>query len=165
MRLFRHKRGREIELDEILLDSSNLPAFNKGRVEGRLETPIRARSVYAVGGVFALIAGIFLYQLVTLQVVNGESYIQKSENNRLDKTVLFASRGTILDRVGELLAWNIDSTHVQLFSEREYNTRRGIGHIVGYVSYPQRDRAGFYYRTEYQGLSGERGHLATFWRV
>lgn len=158
MRLFRHKKGREIELDEILLDSSNLPAFNKGRLEGRLETPIRARSVYAVGVVFLLVIGSFLYQLVSLQVIHGEEYIAKSENNRLDQTVLFASRGAILDRAGELLAWNVDSTHVQKFSEREYSTRRGIGHIVGYVSYPQRDKAGFYYRTEYKGLSGaEKG--------
>ena len=161
MRLFRHKRGREIELDEILLDSSNLPAFNKGRVEGRLETPIRAQSVYSVGVVFLLIVCVFLYQLVSLQVLHGAEYTAKSENNRLDQTVLFASRGAILDRVGELLAWNVDSTHVQKFSEREYNVRRGIGHIVGYVSYPQRDKAGFYYRTEYQGLSGAEKAFST----
>lgn len=154
MRLFRHKRGREIELDEILLDSSNLPAFNKGRMEGRLETPIRARSVYAVGGVFLLIVSVFMYQLVTLQVVKGAEYMEKSENNKLDQTVLFASRGAIFDSAGELLAWNIDSTHIQQFSERAYSLRRGVGHIVGYVSYPQRDKAGFYYRTEYKGLSG-----------
>ena len=52
MRLFRHRRGREIELDEILLDSSNLPDFNTGRLEGRLETPISPWRMYAVGIVF-----------------------------------------------------------------------------------------------------------------
>ena len=34
------KKGREIDPDEILLDSSNIPHYDTGQFEGRLEKPI-----------------------------------------------------------------------------------------------------------------------------
>ena len=144
----------EIELDEILIDSSNMPDFNTGRLEGRLESPLSRMSIYAVGGVFILIALAFLSQLFLLQIVRGNDFALRSETNKLDKNVIFAERGAVLDRNGEQLAWNVTSDNDKAFSDRAYSTRRGIGPIVGYLSYPKKDKSGFYFRTDYIGRGG-----------
>lgn len=150
----RHKRGREIELDEIFIDSSNLPSFNRGRMEGRLETPLERRNIISVGVVFFLILSVFLFKLFSLQVVEGNEFALVSERNRLDKTVIFSERGVIYDRTGERLAWNTEAEGIQDFAQRQYSDRRGLGQLLGYISYPQKDSAGFYYRTEYIGRGG-----------
>lgn len=150
----RKKPAKEIELDEILADASNMPAFNTGRLEGRLESPLSRRSIYGVGAIFFFIACVFLYQLFMLQVVKGEEYAKRSETNRLDTTIIFAERGAIFDRTGELLAWNVESDTPKDFSLRAYSSRKSIGPIVGYLSYPKKDTSGFYFRTEYIGRGG-----------
>ncbi|MFM2374095.1 MAG: hypothetical protein RLZZ234_90 [Candidatus Parcubacteria bacterium] len=144
----------ELELDHILADSTNKPAFNTGRLEGRLEAPLSERSIYAVGGGFVLIATVFLYQLFQLQVVRGDEFRARSETNRLDTNIIFAERGAIVDRTGEPLAWNIEAEDGAAFSKRAYSTRRGISPVVGYLSYPKKDKSGFYFRTEYIGRGG-----------
>jgi len=40
------------------------------------------------------------------------------------------------------------------FPVRSYTDRLGLGQVLGYVSYPKKDKRGFYYRTEYIGRSG-----------
>lgn len=151
----------EIELEHILADSTNKPAFNTGRLEGRLESPLSRMSVYAVGAVFTLIALGFTGQLFMLQIVKGEEYRERSETNRLDTTIIFAERGAIVDRAGEPLAWNVESETEAAFSERAYSTRRGVGPVVGYVSYPKKDTSGFYFRTEYIGRGGAEAAFDT----
>lgn len=150
----RKKPAKEIELDEILADASNMPAFDTGRLEGRLESPLSRRSIFSVGAIFFLIACVFLYQLFMLQVVRGEEYAKRSETNRLDTTIIFAERGAIFDRTGELLAWNVESDTPRDFSLRAYSVRKSIGPVVGYLSYPKKDTSGFYFRTEYIGRGG-----------
>ncbi len=154
MKLFRKKKI-EVSFEEILLDSSNLPSFNTARLEGRIELPLSFRSMYAVGVIFTLVAFVFLVQLFKLQVIEGAELTQKGEQNRLEQAVIIAERGPIYDRQGTLIAWNeIDSTNVYDFPVRAYADIRGVGQIIGYVSYPQKDRAGFYFRTEYLGRNG-----------
>lgn len=152
----RKKRGREIELDEILLDSSNLPSFNKGRMEGRLELPLAKRGVMGVGIVFTLIAILFLGQLFKLQVIEGSAYAEQSRNNKLDSTLIFAERGIVYDRNEERLAWNKSEVNQSIaeFPERAYTDRRGFGQLLGYVNYPRKDSSGYYFRTEYIGRGG-----------
>lgn len=151
----RRKRHREVAFEEILLDASNLPAFNQGRLEGKMELPIKSQSIYAVGAVFGLIAVLFMGKLFTLQVIEGAYYREISDNNSIDTTVIVAERGVIYDRNGEMLAWNTsDTAEIFSFPKRAYTRRNGLGQLVGYVSYPQKDRNGFYYRTEYMGISG-----------
>jgi penicillin-binding protein 2 len=111
-------------------------------------------SVYAVGVVFFIIVGVFTWQLFMLQIVKGEEFRERSETNRLDTTIIFAERGAIVDRTGEPLAWNVRSETGAAFSERAYASWRGLGPVVGYVSYPRKDRSGFYFRTEYIGRGG-----------
>lgn len=154
MRFFRKKRIAEIELDEMLIDTSNLPAFNRGRLEGRLEVPLSRRGVLGVGVVFSLIALVFFAQAFRLQVVEGNAFRAQSENNRLDQSLIIAERGVIYDRHGERLAWNKEDGDLLGFAGRAYTSRRGLGQLLGYVSYPKRDTSGFFFRTEYEGISG-----------
>lgn len=151
------KRGKrtEVNFEEILLDASNLPEFNKGRMEGRMELPVTKRNVYVVALLFVLIAGWFFYQLYQLQIVRGAELAAKSENNTIDESVIIAERGVIYDRNGEMLAWNEhDQTDQYGFPMRAYSDRQGLGQLIGYVSYPQKDTQGFYYQTDYVGING-----------
>lgn len=155
MWFFRRKKKNQMTFEEILLDSSNLPAFNKGRMEGKMELPVMKRNVAIVGVLFTLIAAGFLYKMYDLQVVRGAEYFDISENNSIDQTVIIAERGVIYDRNGEMLAWNEpDKESLYGFPMRAYTDRHGLGQIIGYVSYPQKDAKGFYFRTDYLGING-----------
>lgn len=157
MRLFKRKRQAQIDFDEILVDATNLPSWNQGRLEGRLEIPIRPRAMYAIGIAFSLILAIFGAQLIKLQIVEGEEYALRSANNHFNQSLIFAERGVIYDRTGERLAWNAEGDRDRDFAERVYTDRRGLGQVLGYVNYPRKDSSGFYFRTEYVGRGGSEG--------
>jgi penicillin-binding protein 2 len=144
----------EIFPDEIFLDSSNIPEFDEFQFEGRLEKPIKQSVLWSLGLSFLLIVLVFSWKAATLQIVQGEYYAEESEQNRLHHTLIFSERGSILDRVGEPLAWNFhDEVHKE-FLGRKYKDEGGFGHVVGYVKYPAQDSSGFYYETKYQGIAG-----------
>ncbi len=154
MRIKKNKRKYiEIDPDEIFMDSHNLPKFDNQQFEGRLEKPITRLSLLIVYSVFILIVLVFGARVWTLQILNGEMYNQRSENNRLRHTPVFATRGVIYDRNGVELAWNDPSVDPDFFS-RAYNTTPGFAHVVGYVQYPSKDSAGFYYREDFEGIDG-----------
>jgi penicillin-binding protein 2 len=155
MSFFRKRKKVEISFDEILLDSSNLPSFNTARMEGRMELPLSSRNIYIVGGIFVCIALLFSAQLFKLQIIQGAELAEKSEHNRLESGLIVAERGIVYDRNGELVAWNeLDTTGQYDFPVRAYTDRRGFGQLIGYVSYPQKDKAGFYFQSEYSGQNG-----------
>lgn len=154
MRWFKRKHN-QIEFDEIFMDSSNLPSFNRGRLEGRMELPITRQSIRLVGLIFGLIALAFLGKLFSLQIIHGSDFRERSDSNRLDEGIIVAERGVIYDRYDEMLAWNeTDYEDKHDFPVRAYTDRQGLGQLVGYVSYPQKDANGFYYRTDYLGRTG-----------
>lgn len=155
MSRFKKHHQAPVSFEEILLDSSNLPAFNQGRLEGKRELPITRRNVFFVGGFFMLVAVFFLFKLYSLQVTEGGYYKEISDGNSIDRTVIIAERGVIYDRNGEMLAWNAEDKGDRFdFPMRAYSDRDGLGQLIGYVSYPQKDKHGFFYRTEYLGISG-----------
>ncbi len=155
MQIFRKRKKPDISFDEILLDSSNLPSFNTGRMEGRIELPLSEKSIYAVGVIFVLVMIAFTAQLFNLQILQGATLAEKGENNSLEAGLIVAERGIIYDRRGEMLAWNErDQTGQYDFPVRAYTDRRGFGQLIGYVSYPQKDTSGFYFRTDYIGRNG-----------
>ncbi len=144
-----------MEFDEVLLDISNLPSFNTGRLEGRRELPIATRNIMTIGVIFAVVAVGFLSKIYTLQVVEGARYREISEGNNVNRSVIIAERGVVYDRQGELVIWNEnDFTDQYDFPVRAYTDRLGLGQLIGYVSYPQKDNRGFYFRTEYIGRTG-----------
>lgn len=155
MRLFRKQKQKIVELDEVLLDATNIPSFNLARLEGKRELPISMRSIYGVGVVFLVVSTLYLGKIFELQVLQGAEYRAIAENNSVDQAVVIAERGVVYDRRGELVAWNeYDERSVYDFPIRAYTDRLGLGQVLGYVSYPRRDNRGFFYRTEYIGRSG-----------
>tara|TARA_B100000508_G_C11459232_1_gene278342 strand:+ start:999 stop:2747 length:1749 start_codon:yes stop_codon:yes gene_type:complete len=145
----------QVDVEEVLLDASNIPEFNHARMEGKRELPIAKRSIRTVWFLFLVIMSAFLAQVVSLQVVKGEEYRTIAENNSVDQALIIAERGVVYDRNGELLAWNeVDETGEYDFPIRAYTDRGGLGQVLGYVSYPKRDSKGFFFRTDYLGRSG-----------
>jgi penicillin-binding protein 2 len=148
---------RDIDPDEIFLDSTNLPNFNTQQFEGRLEKTIPKRSIFFLGFFFIFTAGIFIWQLGSLQITRGEAYYTKSENNTLQKQPIFADRGLIYDRKGTLLAWNTwDKADTDKLSspERSYINESGFGLLLGYVSAPAKDSSGNYWQDTFIGKDG-----------
>ncbi len=158
--MFKKRRKRkyyDVHPDEIFLDSKNLPEFNTQQFEGRLEKAIPKRSLFYLGGFFFLIGLIFIYQLGTLQVLKGTYYFKKSENNTLSQEPIFSDRGLILDRNQVKLAWNVwteDNTDRFDIPVRAYISEGGFGHLLGYVSYPQKDSSGNYWQSSFIGKDG-----------
>lgn len=147
------KLGKEIEPDEIFIDSSNLPNFDTSQFEGRLEKPISKLSLSFVIIFFCLIAIAYTARAWNLQIEKGEEFSAISENNRLRHTPIFAPRGVVYDRNGEELAWNAPGEDPEV-PDREYKSLQGLAHAVGYVQYPSKDSAGFYYKEDFEGVDG-----------
>ncbi len=146
--------SREIAPDEIFLDSHNLPEFNRDQFEGRLEKPIGTRVIIAAGTIFLLIGLLFTARLFTLQIRDGAAYVAKSTANRLRHSVLFAARGIVYDRTGRLLVSNVEDARNADIARRRYADIVGVSSVLGYVKYPSKDSAGFYYTEDYTGLGG-----------
>jgi penicillin-binding protein 2 len=152
--LKRRYKNPLIEPDEIFLDSQNLPEFDTQQFEGQIERPIRRRALFGVGITFALIVLVFGGKLWSLQIANSAMYKHQSENNSLDSEPIFASRGNIYDRNGVALAWNGTKSDEMPWGVRSYIPLGGFSHVLGYISYPQKDRSGNYWQTKIIGRDG-----------
>ncbi len=148
------KRQKDIDPDEIFIDSSNLPNFDTHQFEGRLEKAISQKSIFVMGAIFLLIFTIFIIRIWNLQIKNGESYFIKSENNRLRNSLVFSKRGIIFDRNKVRLVWNIKKPEDKTFDLREYFPQAGFSHLLGYLKYPAKDKYGFYFTEVLEGISG-----------
>src|SRR3569623_1681950 len=104
----RKYKDHELAPDEIFLDSSNLPAFNQGSLEGRLEKPISRTSYLGAGAILGIIFLVLMAQAANLEIVHGAKYAAQSERNSLRPTVIFAKRGAVLDRNGVPLVTNTE---------------------------------------------------------
>jgi len=116
-----------VDPDEVFLDSSNLPSFATERFEGRIERTLSKRAIIFLGVLFALFAVVYLGRIASLQVWGGENFSVWSLDNNLQQTILFAERGAIYDRDGEVLAWN------DLEGNRRYVEESGFAHLLGYT--------------------------------
>ncbi|QQG46269.1 MAG: hypothetical protein HYY55_00265 [Candidatus Niyogibacteria bacterium] len=126
---------KDIEPDEIFMDSANLPGFERGLFEGRIEAPLSNRVPYSVFAVFLFVAFAALALLIRLQVINHDAYLARAENNTLTRVRLSAERGLIYDRNMNELAWNSSDG-------RAYWKDSGLAHILGYLGYPDKILAG-----------------------
>ncbi|HEY4493482.1 MAG TPA: penicillin-binding transpeptidase domain-containing protein [Candidatus Paceibacterota bacterium] len=129
----KNKYNFEIDLDEVLLDSSNLPAFNKQQFEGRIERALSKKAILALSLSFVLVGGGYLYRLGTLQIAQGSEFRLRSEDNSLRLVTIPTERGVIYDREGKLLARNDPD------SGRTYTDLPGLSHIVGYLGLPSEE--------------------------
>lgn len=158
-KFFRKKHGRistkgQIDPDEIFMDSQNLPGFDTNQFEGRIEKPISKKVIVGLGIFFTIVTLIFVGRIWNLQIANGEYYLDRSVKNSLRHTLIFADRGIIYDTNNKPLAWNNPREHNEQFSTREYETDLGLATLFGYVTYPKKDSAGFYFDEEISGVDG-----------
>lgn len=145
---------KDINPEDVFLDSENLPGFESSRFEGRLEKPM-SRQLFIVMKSALIVAGLVLVsKLWILSVKDGPLYAQISENNRLEETLIFANRGIIYDRNKVELATNAIKEDESDFAARLYAPIKGIAHAVGYLKYPLADKNGFYYESEFRGRDG-----------
>jgi penicillin-binding protein 2 len=153
-----HKRiKKDIDPDEIFLDSKNLPNFNVQQFEGRMEKAIPKNAVYLIGIFFVLIIGVFSWKAGSLQIAKGEYYLEKSQNNTLMKQPIFSDRGLIYDRNGVMLAWNAwPSGDINKLESptRNYIANPGFSLLLGYVSAPAKDSTGRYWQDNFIGKDG-----------
>ncbi len=152
----RFKRKKKIKqdlfLDEVFMDSHNSPEFDTQQFEGRIEKPIKKNVPFVIAGLFFAVLMVFTTRLYALQVEGGERYFDLSVRNSLGRKIIFSERGVVQDRTGKELVWNVASEGD--FVGRQYINNTGFGTLLGYVAYPQKDSAGFYWRTEYEGIVG-----------
>lgn len=150
-----------IDPDEIFMDTLNVSGFDTQQFEGMIERSISRNVITTTMVIFGVVGVVFLLQLIKLQVVNGEKYFAKSENNRLQHTPTFADRGVIYDRNGKELAWNVANNEGGPFSVRGYITDPGFSHLIGYVGYPTKDSSGFFWQNSIIGKAGIEKKLNT----
>jgi penicillin-binding protein 2 len=153
-------RVKEIAPEEIFLDSSNLPGHESSQFEGRVVPTLSRRASVAVGVFFVVLAIFFSVRSFSLQVVSGTAYAAISLENTLDHSVIFSTRGLILDRTGKKLAWNeaseasLQGATTTPYALRKYTTLPGFSLLLGFVAYPKADASGDWWRDNYTAMSG-----------
>ncbi len=154
-RLFKKKKfSQEISPDEIFLDARNGLQVRQDTFEDRMEIPVSSRAIVLVGVVVFLFISLALAKAFSLQVMQGEVFAAKSEDNRLVASPLFGLRGVLYDRNGIALVRNVGTTTDTEIAKRTYASFDGMAPVLGFVSYPKKDRSGNYWQTEYVGLDG-----------
>lgn len=151
--LWRRKKipDSEIAPDEIFLDASNAPAFDRARFEGRLEKPLAYGTFVTITVALALLFIILAGRAWYLQITHGSEFASDSAHNSLESVTIFATRGTIVDMNGVILAENVQKEDGTI--SRNYPIP-ALGQIIGYVSLPKKDSKGIYYDTKMTGLAG-----------
>jgi len=151
--MWRRKRRRDPEIapDEIFLDASNTPDFDRARFEGRLEKPLSYRTFLWLAATLVFLLSVLTVRSWNLQVTNGAAYASESAHNSLEATTLFAARGIITDRHGVVIAENAARSDGSI--KRMYPVS-SLSHVLGYVSYPKKDAKGIYYDTSMTGIAG-----------
>ncbi|MCF7833940.1 MAG: hypothetical protein K9L98_03535 [Candidatus Pacebacteria bacterium] len=160
VKIKKSKKNIGVDPDEIFLDSQNLENFDQQQFEGRIEKAISKKTIIFLGVFFFLIIATFSGRLSYLQIKKGEAYMQRSENNTLEKHIIFSDRGIIYDKNGKELVWNKKEAILaeEGEEERRVPTRAylspGFSHILGYVSYPAKDKSGKFWQTDFIGKDG-----------
>ena len=67
------------------------------------------RSYFILKAITFLIAGLFIFRLISLQITQGQENYRLAEGNRLKTTLTAAPRGLIYDRNGVALVTNVPS--------------------------------------------------------
>lgn len=157
--MWQFKRGKrnllnqDIDPDEIFLDSENIPDYDNSQFEGRIERPVGKGTIIILSAIFLLVGVLYSTKVWALQIKNGDEYLTQSEIHRLRFGLSFADRGNISDRNGTPLAWNETKSDYE-FDLRKYIDAPGFSNLLGYIRYPQKDKSGFYYEVDFEGMDG-----------
>lgn len=149
------KKYAEILPEHVLLDSANLPSFDRSQLEGRVTGSVDAGIFRFLLVILVLICGLFVYSAFGTQVIKGAEYADKAERNRFESVPIFAERGSIYDRNDLPLVWNENvATNTDNFSKRIYQSNISMGSLLGYVKYPKKDKNGIYITEAAEAVGG-----------
>ncbi|RME07370.1 MAG: penicillin-binding protein 2 [Anaerolineae bacterium] len=81
---------------------------------GLLKNKVEVWRINAFFIVLALIFGVYIVRLISLQIFNYEAYLAAAEENRISEISLPTLRGVIYDRNGILLAHNVASYDISI---------------------------------------------------
>lgn len=139
MRLWR-KRSRKdatdnLWPDEVFLDATNIPGFERERFEGVIERPLSKASFYAFG-IFLMLFGFLMFgRSFWLQVVRGSELAQRAQSNYIEKTFIEPPRGIIYDRRGIPIVANEAFTDDKGIIQYRRKARHAYAYsqLLGYV--------------------------------
>ena len=88
-----------------------------------------------MGALFAIsfVVAVLLTAFFQTQIVRGEQFAVRSEENRLRPVVIPAPRGTILDRYGEVVATSIPGFSLALLPGEEETVRRTLEDLAPFL--------------------------------
>lgn len=135
-------------------DVEALPLENERTEDSRLELPMRSASLGMPLFIMAIALIVFSFRLFNLQIIEGHTYRELAENNRLQRVPIHAERGIIHDREGKRLAWNEKPQERRSHADRVYTDIPGLGHVLGHARPPAKDSRGFYFRESFEGVFG-----------
>jgi penicillin-binding protein 2 len=99
----------------------------------QINVQFRAMIILAIGIVFCFVVAMRLWYL---QIINGEEFRQKSENNRIRRVFIPPPRGLILDRDGKVLVKNRPSFNIEFIKEDSPNPEETITKLSIIVNEP-----------------------------
>jgi len=92
--------------------------MSRAKQQTQNQQKVFTRRLAILGGLKGLMVGTLAARLYYLQVIEGEKYKLLAEENRINRRILFPSRGLILDRFGIALASNSPSYRAILVAEQ-----------------------------------------------
>ncbi|MCF7835989.1 MAG: hypothetical protein K9M15_02615 [Candidatus Marinimicrobia bacterium] len=130
-----------ISPDEIFLDSENVSNFDYGQFEGRMEKPIKFSSFLFLGLVFLLIGLSLFGRTFFLQVVKGDSFKSRADNNHLRMLSLVPDRGLVYDRNNELLVWN-NSAYALVMGKEVFDNEKLSSELNNFLDFIEQEKEG-----------------------
>jgi penicillin-binding protein 2 len=140
-----------IDLEETISQSGTAgrDLFGKQLLSRKIKTtPLYIIMFFCI--VFFILCGIKLISLVT---DSRDIYEKILYRNRLTGVIVSAPRGGIVDRYGNPLAQSVKDPETGIYN-RDVVDIPGVGNLVGFIRYPQKDSSGYYWRFATEGVSG-----------
>jgi len=88
--------------------------------------------------------GVLIARFYTLQVVDYDHYVTRSDRNRIHVRPVPPNRGLIFDTHGELLADNRATFSLSIVKERTKNLEQTIAEVATLIAIEERDKENFY---------------------
>jgi penicillin-binding protein 2 len=149
------KRKTKIKSLESVMQDSLFSGLDETELsKNKLSSSIGRSGLYILGTLTISMMVFFIGQATKLQIFEYENYLKKSDKNQFVEIPILPIRGSILDRNGEVLAKSEKIKEDESSYHRVYIEKEGLGHVLGYVKYPQKDKSGNYFQDNFEGVSG-----------
>jgi penicillin-binding protein 2 len=139
------------DIEEVIAESGILGSHISDR--DRLVTRLTKGPLVGLIIVFSIIAIVYVGYILFLTTNPRFQYDRMLYRNRLASEIVFAPRGAIIDRNGKQIVSSIFNPKTT-FYDRAVADIPGIGTLIGFVRYPEKDDSGYYWRLNTEGASG-----------